>query len=375
MDRHNSKNTIDRSLQQTVDYLPQINKSPTSYSVVLETMRIAQKIADQYDEEEIIVSYDLAMAKMAIQLQITKQPEFNNLFINLGGFHIEMAVFKAVGKFIDGCRLTDILNEAEVLARGSVNGLIDSRHFNRCKRIHPLAAAALQMLQFRKFVSEKQLDSEMLTDNLKSLIKRPIETDGNCTLTPFLENLMKDYSKYITETKAGVHGKTAQLYQQYTEFVEIFLRFSRSIRTSDFELYLDSIYEMVNLFCAFNQPNYARWILKYFCNLLNLKLKSSPLLDEFKRGASGVKITSNSLARSPVDYTLNSANKLTGIGHLTDSITARQRWAMSHGMRCRMISEFLTKLEIRCHDEIVSELSPNRIVKDRRSLEKNYRSF
>ena len=38
-----------------------------------------------------------------------------------------MAYFKSVGKFIDGCGLTQIMVESELLASGSVNGFISDK--------------------------------------------------------------------------------------------------------------------------------------------------------------------------------------------------------------------------------------------------------
>ncbi|KMQ91148.1 hypothetical protein RF55_9017 [Lasius niger] len=117
----NSTITSDNSERQIVDYLPQINLSPTSYSVVHETLVCAQKIAKECNQPQIIVSYDLAIAKMAMQMKMTETPKFDNIFINLGAFHIQMAFFKAIGKYIDACGITDILVQAKVLAEGSPN--------------------------------------------------------------------------------------------------------------------------------------------------------------------------------------------------------------------------------------------------------------
>ncbi|CAH1113921.1 unnamed protein product [Psylliodes chrysocephalus] len=126
----NCKTLIDNSEQQIVDYLPQINAAP-GRSVTLETLQYAQKIAKECNQEHIILTYDLGIAKSAMEIQITDSPEFDNIFINLGVFHIEMAFFKAIGKYIDGCGLIDILAQAEILAEGSVTGFIGGKHFIR----------------------------------------------------------------------------------------------------------------------------------------------------------------------------------------------------------------------------------------------------
>lgn len=75
----NHKITIDNSKQQIIDYLPQINESPTKYPVVRETMLRALKVAQECNQENIVVTYDLAIAKMAMQIQITEKPKFTSL--------------------------------------------------------------------------------------------------------------------------------------------------------------------------------------------------------------------------------------------------------------------------------------------------------
>ena len=46
-------------------------------------------------------TYDLEIAKIALQIQCTEKPRFDNLFIHVGTFHVLMVFFKAVEKFID----------------------------------------------------------------------------------------------------------------------------------------------------------------------------------------------------------------------------------------------------------------------------------
>ena len=71
---------------QKVWYLKQMNESPTSTSVVAETLKRSQKVAEECNKYNISVTYDLAIAKVAMQLQA-------EAFIHLGPFHITCASF------------------------------------------------------------------------------------------------------------------------------------------------------------------------------------------------------------------------------------------------------------------------------------------
>jgi len=69
---YNCKICNDHSKIQTVEYLLPINDSPTSLAVVQETLNIAKKVAKNCSQEQIIATYDLAIAKLAMQIQYTR---------------------------------------------------------------------------------------------------------------------------------------------------------------------------------------------------------------------------------------------------------------------------------------------------------------
>lgn len=93
----NAKHLKDRLPAQNIGYLTQISHSPTSMAVVAETLHIAQKIAAECNQRFISVTFDLAIAKMTFSIQAEESPRYNDVFIHLGSFHIELLLFKALG--------------------------------------------------------------------------------------------------------------------------------------------------------------------------------------------------------------------------------------------------------------------------------------
>ena len=304
----NSKIIEDVSVKQKVSYLNPINESPTNVNVVYETVRQSQKIAEECTQEYIQVTYDLAIAKVDYQIQSTEKPEFNNLFIHLGSFHIMMAYFKAIGKFIDECGLTYLMVQSGLLAAGSVNGFISGKHFNRCKRLHPLVAVGLRTLLFEDFLQKqgKTIDGDLIEilNNFQTnkLVNYEIENRA-------LNNLLNEFLNYESQTLNGEFGKTAQFYAIYTSFVNYYFMFTRSIRIGNFELFKKIIPKMVNLFFIFNQGNYSRWLLKYHDDLLKVHLTHPGLENDFESGYFGVKRTDKPFSRMPVDLTLEKNNQ------------------------------------------------------------------
>lgn len=95
----NAERTIDLNPMQKIGYLPNINMSPTSDSVVKKTLEVAQEVAKDCNQQFITVTYDLAIASKAYKIKEYLSPKFDNIFISLGAFHTELAYFKVSYKY------------------------------------------------------------------------------------------------------------------------------------------------------------------------------------------------------------------------------------------------------------------------------------
>ncbi|GFX58424.1 hypothetical protein TNCV_320061 [Trichonephila clavipes] len=330
----NSKIMIDDSPQQLISYLTPINESPTSNAVVLATMQQCISVLQELSQEYMQVTYDLAIAKIALQIQATENNTFQKLFIHLGAFHIMMSYFKAIGKVINDCGLTTIMVESEMLASGSVSSFIEGKHFNRCKRLHPIVALGLQIMHFRFFLTSKNIQiSAEIEDEIKRL--QSCQSSSFFIHNRSLKELCNDYAIYEQQTLNGERGKTAQFYMIYIKLVYHYLQLSRSIRAEE----------------------------------------------DFQKGFFGIKRTNKPFSRQPIDLTLeqtvnaDAARTLTGIAHLTNSISARQRWARSHDIRSTIITHVLEEIGITKKQDISTELQPHNIKKSCHQLEKFMNSF
>lgn len=108
------------SLSQTViAYVDQISKPPTRNDVVQEAMVCSLKVAEEMNQEYAVVTYDLAVALKAYSVQALQAPTFDKLFILLENFHLELALFGAVGTFLADPGVENILTVVGVHGRGS----------------------------------------------------------------------------------------------------------------------------------------------------------------------------------------------------------------------------------------------------------------
>ena len=126
--------------KQKVWYFPQKICSPTSNAVVIETMKISQNIAEESKGKSIAATYDLAIAKLVSWIQSMERSIYDYIFVPLGSFHFALAFFAALGKLIENSGGPSILQETDVLAKGSLRSFY--------KGLHKIISLVMKMLHF-----------------------------------------------------------------------------------------------------------------------------------------------------------------------------------------------------------------------------------
>ena len=191
--------------------------------------------------------------------------------------------------------------------------------------------------KFFIFSHTQQKYPEDVIDTIRSelnIIKKNQDSDTHVYSKELLD-IVSDYKNYWNESLSGMPGKTAQFYMKYVEMIHLYHDFSRSGHTGDFNTYVTSI-PKIKKFFALNQPNYSRQLVKQNTNLLVAPNTHPEVYQELKKRMFGIKRSSKSFSRSPIDLALektinaDAANQRTGILSLTNSISARQQWAESH---------------------------------------------
>jgi hypothetical protein len=371
----NAQLTEDILPQQHVAYMENISLPPTRMDVVVETMKISQQVAKECGEDYAVVTYDLAIAKPAMQIQANEAPLYNNIFICFGAFHICLAYFGCLGYFLDGSGGPNILTETDVLAPGSLNGFLLGKHYNRCKRLHPLLATAVQSLHFSAFLREFGKIPDIVLAALADIEKEPSPAIiHNLEETDQYITFMTAYEIYTEQTLEGQHGSTAQYWMVYVKLVNQFLLFTRACRTNDLTLFIYALEQMIPVFFAGNRPNYARWMIRYHLNLLNAESTHPGVTQMLQDGALSVRRTPKSFSRTAVDMTLeqtvnaDAASRLTGIGSFTQSQNARRRWMVTRSVRSSIVGSLLNLAGIASSEDITKDLKPHRIQKDHDDL-------
>ena len=158
-------------IQQRVCYMKHIEFPPTRLDVVRETLKRSQELSKECGQSHTIVTYDLAIAKIAKQLQSEESPQFDDIFVMFGAFHVMLNVYSSTGKIIEGSGGPYVLSEAKIVAPGSINQFLKGKMYNRCKRGHGLLSTALHGLHMKKFIDDL-CEKDIIVGELEELASR-----------------------------------------------------------------------------------------------------------------------------------------------------------------------------------------------------------
>jgi len=73
----------------------------------------------------------------------------NRFVLVLGGLHIEMALMKTIGDWLDGSGWTAALVNASVTSSGRAESMLNASNIPRTRYAHEVTAASLYILQRR----------------------------------------------------------------------------------------------------------------------------------------------------------------------------------------------------------------------------------
>ena len=208
----------------------------------------------------------------------------------------------------------------------------------------------------------------ILSNEIQSIDKSSIPEKFAC--------IFDKQESYRDKTRNGTHGKTAQFWFAYVEMVQLYYQFTRSITMGYLDLCIHSLYNISSLFLTFNHDKFTRRLVVYHNNLLKLQNTHSQLYEVFRNGCFAIKRTSKQFSHVPVDLTLeqsinaDAACQRARISALTNSISARQRWAQSHSIIATVISKVFEKMGLTRKEDVTEELKSHRMNKNCQDLEK-----
>ena len=152
----------------------------------------------------------------------------------LKNLQIELAFFWAVGTLLSEYDIEFILNEADILAEGSVMGFIKEKFYNRCIRIHELLSNVMEQNLYERFIHEiPEEEYNTFQEVLATISSEPSQVEEHLS-NPVITQYLQMYEEYFQSVLDGNLELTAKFCTLYIFLINRLHReLQRCVKTND----------------------------------------------------------------------------------------------------------------------------------------------
>ena len=125
-------------------FTPIIPYPATEFDTIFTCMKNFQDVLLQRKQEYGPLWCDEGVYRIAKKLQLLNPDTFGNIFLGLGGFHMEKVLIACCGSFLKETGIDVVLVENEIYGPGVVNSVMSGSNYNRGKRGMMIIAEAMQ---------------------------------------------------------------------------------------------------------------------------------------------------------------------------------------------------------------------------------------
>ena len=299
--------------------MPLFNDSAHSVAMIKHSMIVAKKAIQYLNPDQVpVIAMDQPLYALAKQIQWT-WPELGeeSFVVMLGGLHIEMAMLTMIGKWLEGSGWSSVLVEAGIVTSGRAEAMLSASHVKRTRYAHQVTAACLHVLQQTAYQTY-------------------------CTTLEESESPL-NFMEWCNRMSSQDHPQF--YYWSIALELEILLNmYIRSLREGKFDLYIDTLIQLVPWLFALDHVHYARWLPVHIRDMVVLRTMHPSVHDEFQNGNFVVHRSTHIFSKMALDQSHEQSNKCIkgegGVVGLTEDPAALRRWMLAGPEIARVISEF-----------------------------------
>jgi hypothetical protein len=306
--------------QSSTIFLPMIDMDPSNETCIYSTLHYISGLAKKFNTLPV-VTFDQPLwwkAMLIVHAEEEVSP-VKKIVLRLGGLHVEMSFLGAIGHLMTDTGLKEVLQT--VFADTTVPHMLNGKALSRAIRGHMLTETALTALivsmtfdidiprlgkepESRQQTEETELTSSD-AENVEPYddsedIHRNKERKSLENAMEVLDNLMNktadlDEAVKCKEVNHVVHTletaieslkqyRTAKLWIQYLDMLDILKQFIRAERIGDWKLHLHSKALMLPYFAACGHNAYTKSVKLYLHNMCNLHITNPQIYDSFLKG-------------------------------------------------------------------------------------------
>ena len=155
-----------------------------------------------------IITLDLDLYERAVKIRSSKKMN-DNIVLWMGELHIVFAMLKALGRYIEGSDLEQILIEKGLYGPASVRQLLAGKNYKRGLEAHIITLLALKDLHFDSLSGkdeELSMKNDQIIDCINGSIKKSRDDDVD------VETLLADANQRYEDLKIGttLHSEESQ---------------------------------------------------------------------------------------------------------------------------------------------------------------------
>ena len=247
-------------------------------------MNVIKKSIDFLNPGQIpVITVDQPLYSVVKQIQWNWPDTYggDQFVIIPGGLHIGMATLSTLGNWLEDSGWCNALRQAAIASPGVANGFLTGYNVKRTRHAHEVTASALFFLQHKSFCL--------------------LKADGLIPQSMLFEEWCEDRSTHSPQFKSW--HITLQLELLYLLFV-------RSLRESNFVLYIHILHKLIPWFFALDHTNYARWMPVHLHDLGALQKQRPEVYQELVKGAFTVRKSCRSFSAIAIDQAHEQNNPL-----------------------------------------------------------------
>ena len=220
----------------------------TTYDAIFTTMINFQDALKQKGDVYGGLWADEGVYRIAKEIQLLKPDQFSNIFLGLGGFHMEKIGFIAcLGAYLEPSGIFSVLVETECYGTDTINGVISGSHYSRARTAHSLINEVIATLMLESFQAEYPEKSVLFEDLKVDCQSEEMTSDHWSTKKEQSKTIEEDFQDYLQE-KVRHSQSFAYWYTYVFELFPIARDLTNSMRSGDWILYLSAVKRATSLF-------------------------------------------------------------------------------------------------------------------------------
>ena len=326
----------------------------TTYDAIFTTMINFQDAVKQKGDKYGGLWADEGVYRIAKEIQLLKPDQFGNIFLGLGGFHMEKIVLACLGAYLEPSGIFSVLVETECYGTDTINSVISGSHYSRARTAHSLIHEVIMSLMLEAFQAEYPEKSVLFEDLLVDCQSKEMTTDYWNTKKEQSKAIEEDFHDYLKE-KARQSQSFAYWFMYVDELFPIARDLTNSMRSGDWILYLSAVERATSLFFFFGRTNYSRWTPLFLQDCYQLEDKFPLLYSSYMNGGFVVN-TNRKGSGVPFDQALEqSYNRPAKVSGGIIGVTRKKDAVALWGIIKHKKDEYVHLLKMQ--DDVAGELS------------------